>query len=113
MREQRDALEAEFAEPVLDGLDAEARAPVQAFARRKDAAEDIRRRVLSDAAHVLGAAFMGRLFDGWPLTHPPQPQPPGPFTVDRMRPLVAAIEPAKPKRVRRARKAKASAGDAA
>jgi hypothetical protein len=91
---------------VVDALDEEARAPVQAFARRKDKAEDIRRRVLQDAAHVLGESFMGRLFDGWPLTHPPTPQPPGPFTVDRMRPLVAAIE-AKPKR-RRVRKAKAA-----
>jgi hypothetical protein len=101
--------EIELGERVTDGLDAEARAPVQAFARRKDQAEDIRRRALEDAAHVLGESFMGRLFDGWPLTHPPMPQPPGPFTVDRMRAPVAAIEPAKPKR-RRVRKPK---GDAA
>lgn len=107
--------EIELGVRVVDGLDAEARAPVQTFARWNSEAVEIRRRVLEDAAHVMGEAFMDRLFTGWPLTHPPMPAPPSDgFTVDRMRAPVAELEPAKPRR-RRVRKAKASAptGDAA
>jgi hypothetical protein len=110
MIERQVELVIELGEPVLDGIDAEARGAGQAWKRRTDAAEDIRRKALEDAAHVLGKTFMGRLFDGWPLTHPPMPESPSTeFTIDRKRAPVKAIESATPKR-RRVRKAK---GDAA
>jgi hypothetical protein len=119
MIERMPELVIELGERVLDGIDKEDRARIQAFAKWNTEATEIRREVLSDADHVMGPAFMRRLLVGLGTLEPPMPaaaKEPGPFTIDRTRPLVAAIEPAtpaKPKRTRRTRKAKVPTGDAA
>jgi hypothetical protein len=108
---------------VVDALDEEARAPVQAFARRKDQAAELRAAADVEAERARGEAQMRAWTAGLGSLEPPMPAKavapaaePASVTVDRMRPLVAAIEPAKPKRVRKPRRAKAStqaSGDAA